>query len=260
MVTPCHLEQVRDTDSPGEDSSGSDEQSKRKSWSVVEEKCLIAAYKELHAALKSTKSSHEKKTIWERILKKFQQMCLESAAETDKSLTQLKEKWRALFDKYKTVCDNNNRIGRERKTFKHYNDIDEFMATSDKVNPRFIKETNVLKDDDLDDTDASFSTGDQKTDGEMQSVKRPAATCGETVREKEKEGQKKKKKRQSSDSTEQEILDLMKTQQESLQRCEESDQKVFEALLKSQAEAQRQHQEFIISVLGKLGDIFVSKK
>ena len=102
----------------------------------------------------------------------------------------------------------------------------------DKVNPRFIKETNVLKDDDLDDTDASFSTGDQKTDGERQSVKQPAATCGETVREKEKEGQKKKKKRQSSDSTEQEILDLMKTQQESLQRCEESDQNVFEALLK----------------------------
>ena len=117
-----------------------------------------------------------------------------------------------------------------------------------------------MKDDDLDDTDASFSTGDQKTDGEMQSVKRPAATSGETVREKEKEGQKKKKKRQSSDSAEQEILDLMKTQQESLQMCEESDQKVFEALLKSQAEAQRQHQELIISVLGKLGDIFASKK
>ena len=90
-------------------------------------------------------------------------------------------------------------------------------------------------------------------------MKRPAATCGETVREKEEEGQK-KKKRQSSDSTKQEILDLMKAQQESLQRCEESDQKVFEALLKSQAEAQRQHQEFVISVLGKLGNIFASKK
>ena len=67
----------------------------------------------------------------------------------------------------------------------------------------------------------------KKTDGEMQSVKRPGATCGETVREKEKEGQKKKKKRQSSDSTEQEILDLMKTQQESLQRCEGERPKSF---------------------------------
>ena len=56
---------------------------------------------------------------------------------------------------------------------------------------------------------------------------------------------------QSSDSRQQEIFDLMKAQQESLQRCEESDQKVFEALLKSQAEAQRQHQEFVIFVLGK---------
>ena len=68
---PYHLEQVRDTDSPGEESSGSDERSKRKSWSVVEEKCLIATYKELHDALKSTKSSHGKKTIWERTLKKI---------------------------------------------------------------------------------------------------------------------------------------------------------------------------------------------
>ena len=77
------------------------------------------------------------------------------------------------------MCDNYNRTGRERKTFKHYDDIDEFMATSDKVNQRFIKETTVPKDDDLDDSDASLSTGDQK-DGEMQLGKRPATTCGET--------------------------------------------------------------------------------
>lgn len=36
---------------------------------VVEEKCLVAAYKEFYDALKSTKSSHEKKTISDGILK-----------------------------------------------------------------------------------------------------------------------------------------------------------------------------------------------
>ena len=37
------------------------------------------------------------------------------------------------------------------------------------------------------------------------------------------------------------ILDMMKSQQEAIQRSEENDERVFEALLKSQAEAQRQH-------------------
>lgn len=56
------------------------------------------------------------------------------------------------------------------------------------------------------------------------------------------------------------ILDMMKSQQESIQRSEENDKRVFEALLKSQTEPQRQHQEFVVTVLGKLGDIFASKK
>lgn len=56
------------------------------------------------------------------------------------------------------------------------------------------------------------------------------------------------------------ILDMMESQQESIQRSEENDERVFQALLKSQAETQRQHQEFVVSVLRKLGDKFVPKK
>lgn len=56
------------------------------------------------------------------------------------------------------------------------------------------------------------------------------------------------------------ILDMMESQQESIQRSEENDERVFQALLKSQAETQRQHQEFVVSVLRKLGDIFAPKK
>ena len=56
-------------------------------------------------------------------------MCLDNGEESEKSLAQLKEKWRAFLDKYKSACDNNNHKGRERKTFKHYEDIDKFMAS-----------------------------------------------------------------------------------------------------------------------------------
>ena len=115
------------------------------SWSFTKKKCFIAAHKEYYDRLKSTKSSQGRKNIWEDTLKLFQSMCFDNGVDSEKSLVQLKEKCRALLDKYKSVCDNNNRTGREQKTFKHYEDIDEFMASSDKVNPRFVKETKANK-------------------------------------------------------------------------------------------------------------------
>lgn len=167
------------------------------SWSLTEERCLIAAYKEYYDRLKSTKSSQGKKTIWEDILKQFQSMCFDNGVESEKSLAQLKEKWRALLDKYK---------GRERKTFKHYEDIDEFMASSDKVNPRFVKETKAHKQDcSSADSDDILSTGNQ--DCGKKPEKRPATPAegdsadaektGKTG-QKEEKGPKKKKKRLSA--------------------------------------------------------------
>ena len=39
----------------------------------------------------------------------FIQLCREAGIDTSKTLVQIKEKWRGVFDKYKNVCDNNNR-------------------------------------------------------------------------------------------------------------------------------------------------------
>ena len=192
-------------------------------------------------------------------------MCFDNGVESEKSLAQLKEKWRALLDKYKSVCENNNRTGRERKMFKHYEDIDKFMASSDKVNPRFVKETKAHRQDcSSDDTNDILSTGNQDCSKKPEKLPPSSArgdsadaeTTGKTGQKDEK-GPKKKKKRLSGDDMELAILDM---KQEAIQRSEENDERVFEALLKSQAEAQRQHQEFVVSVLGKLGDIFASKK
>ena len=173
-------------------------------------------------------------------------MRFDNGVDSEKSLVQLKEKWWA-----KSVCDNNNHTGREWKTFKHYEDIDEFMVSSDKVNP---------------DTDNILLTGNQ--DCGKKPEKRPATTSegnSEVAEKTGKTGQQrgkdqKKKKRLSGDDMELAILNRMKSQQESIQRSKENDKRVFEALLKSQAEAQQQHQKFGVSMLGKLGDIFAPKK
>ena len=49
-------------------------------------------------------------------------------------------------------------------------------------------------------------------------------------------------KRLSGDDMKLAIVDMMQSQQESIQRSKENDESFFKALLKSRAEAQRQHQ------------------
>ena len=73
---------------------------------------------------------------------------------------------------------------------------------------------------------------------------------------------KKKKKRASLEGKEAEstILNLMEAQQAAIEKADEKDERMFEALLKSQSDSQQRHQEFTLSVLGKLGEIFSSKK
>ena len=62
--------------------------------------------------------------------------CAGKPESTLRTLVQIKEKWKGIFDKYKSVSANNNKTGRDRKTWEFYDDIDEFMASSDKVRPR----------------------------------------------------------------------------------------------------------------------------
>ena len=87
---------------------------KRCSWSEVEVKCLIIAYKTHHAKLISTKSTQAEKKIWN-----FKEGCEESNIPTEKSALQVKEKWRTLLDKYKEVSDR-KKSRRDRKTFIHF--------------------------------------------------------------------------------------------------------------------------------------------
>ena len=74
--------------------------------------------------------------------------------------------------------------------------------------------------------------------------------------------QRKKRKTTSIDSTDTEnaILHMFEAQQEAFQRSEEKDERMLQAMMKSQEDAQRRHQEFTVAVLAKLEDIFASKK
>ena len=239
---------------------------KRCSWSEVEVKCLIVAYKTHHAKLISTKSTQAKKKIWDSIFQNFKECCEESNIQTEKSALQIKEKWRTLLDKYKEVSDHNKKSGRDRKTFAHFDDINEFMGSSDKINPKHIKQSSLStqtqkekatpSEEDIDRSQKSDQTKDDAAADTQEADK--AADQGR--KELGVEPPKKKRKRtMGPGDSDQAIIQLLEAQQAAIARSEEKDKEIFRALLKSQTEAQERHQEFVVSVLGKLGDIFCKK-
>lgn len=246
------------------------EKSKRCSWANTEVRSLIAAYKENYERLKTTRSSHGKKSVWDGILADFLSLSSDAGIDSDKTLAQIKEKWRSLFDKYKAVKDNNNKTGRDRKSFEFFDDIDDFLSGSDKVNPKFVKETRVQtkaaksspesRDIDFDITGEESNTDptteakaeEKGIDGAKKTPNHSNEACPK----------KRKRKRTSIENSEADstILNLMEAQQEAIEKADQKDERMFEALLKSQEDSQQRHQEFTLSVLGKLGEIFSAKK
>ena len=101
------------------------EKTRHTSWETIEVRSLIAAYRANYDRLKSTNSSHGKKTVSDSIMDDFLSLCSDAGRESEKTLVQIKEKWHSLFDKFKA--------GRDRKTFEFYDDIDKFLSGSDKV-------------------------------------------------------------------------------------------------------------------------------
>ena len=87
---------------------------------TIEVSSLIAAYRANYDSLKSTKSGHGKKSVWDSIMEDFLSLCSDAGIESEKTLAQIKEKWRSLFDKYKAAKDHNNKTGRDRKTFEFF--------------------------------------------------------------------------------------------------------------------------------------------
>lgn len=231
---------------------------KRCTWSVTETKFLIQAYKEHYPVLIATASTQGKKIVWENIMTDFvDTLKYEANTKTSKTLAQVKEKWRQLFDKYKVCADHNKSTGTDPKTFDYFDEIHEFMASSEKANPKNIKQTQVTKRNDGGE-EGNENAGEVNSEVDPDSdrmnnaagKRRKETTAPETT----------PKRKKNNAKTDDAIVDMLNAQQEAIKRSEENDEKMLQALLKSQADAQQRHQDFTLAVLGKLGDIFSSKK
>ena len=154
-----------------------DSRANSKRWDSAEVKILVAAFKAHNNDLKSAKGSRGKKAIWEKIFAEFKQACDESSICSEKSLAQAKEKWRALFEKYKAVCDSNSKTGRGRESFEFYEIMDEFLGCSDKVRPRFVRET-AVRNADVNSSVQEESTSEINESGDAENFNQHASHDG----------------------------------------------------------------------------------
>ena len=271
--------------SPGasESSAGSSQSSSpgasanSKRWDSAEVKILVAAYKAHNNALKSAKSSRGKREIWKKIYAEFKQACEEASICSEKSLAQAKEKWRTLFEKYKAVCDSNSKTGRGREFFEFYEIMDRFLGCSDKVRPRFVRET-AVQNADVNSSAQEESTSEMIESGNAENLSQrvshgghdeaaPTAMAETAASQKQQKGsvnKGRKRKRGAADladrEEESEMIKWLNAQHEAIAKSEEKDQKIMEAMLKFQEDSEQRHQELLVSVLGKIGDIFAAKK
>ena len=99
-------------------------------------KRLIVAYKTHHAILIQQRVPKQRKKNWDSIFQTFKKTQL-SKLKKSGALAWINIKYN------KEVSDHNKKNARDRKTFAHFDDTNKFMGSSDKINPRHIKQSSL---------------------------------------------------------------------------------------------------------------------
>ena len=94
----------------------------------------------------------------------------------------------------------------------------------------------------------------------MENCKDGASPGEENVPQQRSRKRKRRQEEGQTSESDKALFNLLQAQQESIRQSEERDKEAIQAMMKFQADPERRHQEFMVSVLGKLGDIFSSKK
>ena len=201
-------------------------------WSSSETETLIFCYQDHADALSKPKNPQVKKKIWEAIHANFIGMCADYEITSGKSLGQLKERWKSLFDKYKSINDNNKATGRGREKFEFFKIMDSFLGFSDKMNPRFVSETPISRD--ISSGSGSPPSPSTSTSASCSSIEMAAGSDSETsatdpAKGKQKGAENKPGKdavavtKKRGEKHQKSLITLLKSQEEMMMKAEEQD-------------------------------------
>ena len=136
--------------------------------------------------------------------------------------------------------------------------IDEFLGCSDKVRPKFVKQTQLLQNK----KNRESENLDKEELAKDLAVVENCADSGSPGEGNVPQQRSRKRKRHQEEgqiSESDKAFNLLQAQQESIRQSEEQDKEAIQAMMKFQADSESRHQEIMVSVLGKLGDIYSSK-
>ena len=138
--------------------------------------------------------------------------------------------------------------------------MDEFLGCSDKVRPKFVKQTQLLenkKNTELENLDKEEEV--PKDLAVAENCKDGASPGEENVPQQRSRKRKRRQEEGHISEWDKALFNMLQAQQKSIRQSEERDKEAIQAMMKFQADSKRRHQEFMVSVLGKLGDIFSPK-
>ena len=184
--------------------------------------------------------------------------------ESQKTLTQLKEKSKSLVEKYKKIKGNNKATGRAWL----------LLRVQGQDYPRYMGETDIFTDSPDRDSSTGESTststcansdGEEADDDKATKAKtwedppkKAVKHKAEKKREETGPNRRKMEKRKKTDERES-MVELLQGQQEMMMKGEGWDRLAMQELMKFEMEAEKRHQDFTLAALKELGNIFNKK-
>ena len=158
------------------------------------------------------------------------------------------------------IVDNSKKTGSGRESFEFFEIMDEFLGCSDKVRPKFVKQTQLMENQKNRESENLNKEEAPKDLAVVENCKDSTSPGEENVSQQRSQKRKRRQEEGQTSEWDKALFKLLQAQQESIRQSEERDKEAIQAMMKFQADSERGHQEFMVSVLGKLGDIFSSKK
>jgi len=137
--------------------------------------------------------------------------------------------------------------------------MDEFLGCSDKVRPKFVKQTQLLENKTNRESENLDKEEAPKDLAVVENCKDIASPGEENVPQQRSQKRQRHQEEGQISKSDKALFNLLQAQQEAIRQYEEQDKEAIQAMMKFQVDSERRHQEFMVSVLGKLRDIFSSK-
>lgn len=108
-----------------------------KRWRSVEEETLVNIYSHYYVKLENTNCFQDRGGIWDKIVQEYNQ----AYPTMPRTKHSIQDKWKAIWNTYRSTAEHNHRTGVAPKTCPHYDTISAFVKDDPAVIPQYTVDT-----------------------------------------------------------------------------------------------------------------------